>query len=217
MDLVIVPSRVIATGSACLALVGMLCGVRAAQADPQPKTYVVTTIGASAGGNAVAREVLSIKPAGSASRIALASADGSVLSMPVTFTSQGEIATNSQDGSVVCYNMAMGVIARVRHPDGPPPTVLLQFGGSVVQVPLVVRMTQTHGNLRTTALSGTSTGVYATSDTAVDAGILINASVQQVGDDLHAATFDEVHYAGAPARVVARSTCTLNERAEKRT
>jgi hypothetical protein len=214
---VIAPSRAIVTGSACLALVTAFYGVRAAQADPSPKTYVVMTIGASAGGNAVAREVLTLYPAGNSSRIALASADGSVLSMPVTYTSQGEIATDSQDGSVVCYNMAMDVVARVRHPSGRPPTVFLQFGGSVVQVPLVVRMTQTHGSLRTTALSGTSRGVYAANDTAVDAGIVISASVQQVGDELHAATFDEIHYLGVPARAVARSTCILNERSDTRT
>jgi hypothetical protein len=215
--LVIAPSRVIVTGSACVALVTTFYGARAAKADPSPKTYVVTSIGASAGGNAVAREVLTLNPAGNASRIALASADGSVLSMPVTYTSQGEIATDSQDSSVVCYNMALDVVARVRHPSGPPPTVSLQFGGSVVRVPLVVRMTQTHGSLRTTVLSGTSTGEYAGNLTAVDAGIVVSASVQEVGDELHAATFDEIHYLGVPARAVARSTCMLSERAEKRT
>lgn len=214
----ITTTRAIVTGCVCLTLVNIFCGVSAAQTDPSPKTYVVTTIGASADGNAIAREVLTLEPAGRASRIALASSDGSVLSMPVTFTSQGEIATNSQDAGVVCYNMAMDVVARVHRPDGPPPQVFLQFGGSVVQIPLVARMTQTQGSLRTMSLSGTSKGVYADANgTAVDAGVIINARVQQVGGDLNAATFDEVHYLGIPARAVARSTCTLEQSAQKRT
>jgi hypothetical protein len=209
MNGVDVISRNSILGSALAAGFGAVSSLAGAQASTPPKTFLVTSITASAAGNVVQHEVLSLQDAGGASRIAVASPDGSVLSLPVTFTSEGEIASSSRDSSVTCFNMAMGVLARIRQPGDELPAVLLRFGASVVQVPLAVRSTETRGGVRTTALAGTSTGIFTTGDTAVDAGIVVNASIESSGDALRGATFDEVHYAGRPAHAIARSSCVL--------
>ena len=197
-----------------LAAAGTLPGLAGAQTQTTAKTYVITTSAQSSTGTVVVHEALSLERAGTGSWLQLASADGSVLSLPVTFTSEGEIASNSQDGAVTCYNMAINVLARVRRPSGEPASVFVRFGNSVVQIPLDVRATQTRGKIRDIALDGRSAGVFSTGDAAVDAGILIGATVEEVAGVLHLATFDELHYAGTPAHVIARSTCVL-QRAER--
>jgi hypothetical protein len=52
-------------------------------------------------------------------------------------------------------------------------------------------------------------GVRPVIQTAVAAGIVVSATLEQRGGDLSNATFDEVHCAGAPPRLLARSTCLL--------
>ncbi len=184
-------------------------GSAGAQETPATTAYLVTTAGGSASGNVIAHEVLSLQRAGDASRVAVASADGTIVSLPVRFTPDGQIASRSQDAGVTCYNMAMGVVARAHAPSAAPATVLLRFANSVVQVPLDVRSTQTQGDVRTTALQGVSRGIFSTADTAVDAGIVVNAVVEQDGNDLRRASFDEIQYIGTPDNVVGRSTCVL--------
>jgi hypothetical protein len=180
-----------------------------AQETPATTAYLITVAGGSASGNVIAHEVMSIERAGDASRVAVASADGTIVSQPVRFTSDGQIASRSQDAGVTCYNMAMDVVAHAHAPTSAPATVFLRFANSVVAVPLDVRSTQTQGNVRTTALQGVSKGIFSTADTALDAGIVVNAVVAQTGNDLRSASFDEIQYIGTPDRVVGRSTCVL--------
>jgi hypothetical protein len=203
--------------SSCAAAAGVaLPATVAGQPSPPVVTYVVTTVGASGAGNVVARETLSLQRTGMTSRLRIASADGSVLSMPVRYAANGEIASNSQDSAVTCYNMAMDVAARTREPAASDPaSVFVRFGTSIVQVPLTVRATQFRGSHSDVALEGRSTGVLSAANSAVDAGIMIDAAIEQNGDDLSSATFDEVHYAGSPAQIISRSTCTLR-RTEQR-
>jgi hypothetical protein len=93
--------------------------------------------------------------------------------------------------------------------------VFVRFGTSVVQIPLVVRATQLHGSVRDVALEGRSSGLFRTTNATVDAGIVITAAIEEDRGDLRSAAFDEVHYAGSPAAVIARSTC-LPQRVEGR-
>jgi hypothetical protein len=174
-------------------------------------------LGASAAGNTAVDETLSIERGTSGSRLRLASNDGSVLSVPAVFTAQGEIASDSQDGAVTCYNMAVDAAAHSRRPDvAAPPTVFVRFGTSVVQVPLVIAGVQTRGATRTIELNGTSAGFYSGAGAPVDAGIIIAATVEEQDGALHAAVFDERHYLGTPANVVGRSTCVLRRAATPR-
>lgn len=183
----------------------------AAQTSPRVQTYVVTTLGGSAAGNVVARETLSLQ----GSRLQIANADGSVFSSPVVYTAKGEIASNSQDNAITCYNMAIGAAARTPDTSSDPASVFVRFGRSIVQIPLRVRATQVRGSVRDVALEGRSSGIFSTANAAVAAGIVINAGIETDGGDLRSASFDEVHFAGSPAAVVARSACTL-QRVEQR-
>jgi hypothetical protein len=177
-------------------------------------TFLVTTLGASGAGNTAVDETLSIDRGASGSRLRLAGNDGSVLSVPAVITTQGEIASDSQDGAVTCYNMAVDAAAHVRRADAAaPPSVFVRFGNSVVQIPLVVAGVQKRGTIRTTALNGTSAGFYSGAGAPVDAGIIIAATVEEEDGELHAAVFDERHYIGTPANVVGRSTCVLRRAA----
>jgi hypothetical protein len=202
------PSRVSIVGCAVLAGASAVCGPAAAETATPVATYVVTTIGGSAAGTAVSHEILSLQRAGTSSRLQIAQADGSVFSTPVAYTSNGEIASNSQDGAITCYNMAVAA-AGSGDSASPPPSVFVRFGASVVQIPLTVRAVQQHGSVRDIALDGRSNGLFRTANAAVDAGVVINAAIEEDGGDLRSATFDEVHYAGSPAAVVARSTCLV--------
>jgi hypothetical protein len=191
-----------------------LPGVAGAQTRTPAKTYLVTLVAGSAAGSVVTHEALTLAGTGAASQLRIASADGSVLSVPATFTSRGEIASDSQDGAITCYNMTMNVLARLRQPASGPASAFVRFGNSIVAVPLDVRATQTRGSVHDVALDGRSSGIFTVEGAAVDAGIRITAAIEQNGDDVRSATFDEVHYLGTPAQVVARSTCALR-RAEE--
>jgi hypothetical protein len=184
-----------------------------AGAQTSTRTYLVTTIAETAAGNVIANEVLSFEGTGDAARLAVTGADGRSVSAPVTFTAQGEIASNSQDAAITCYNMARDVLVRTRQPAGEPASVFVRFGDSVVHIPLLVRAAQTQGDARDIALSGVSTGTFSDGTASVDAGIVINADVAADADDLRAARFEEVHYAGSPQRPIARSLCTLGRAA----
>jgi hypothetical protein len=208
-----VSSRSCLLGSALVAGAGALPLVAGAQSQAIAKAYVVTLVAESAAGATLAHEGLAIQRAGNAARMQLASADGSVLSQPVTFTSQGEIASNSQDGAVTCYNMAMNALARqnepINVPDAAPAAVFVRFGASVVRIPLTPQAIQTQGRSSEIALGGRSSGTFSIGDTSVDAGIIINATVAADAGELRGATFEEIHYLGTPTHVITRSTCVL--------
>ena len=153
-------------------------------------------------------ELLSLVRTPTESRIAVAGTDGTVVSTPVTFTSEGQIDSNSQDAGVTCFNMAMDALAHVRTPAAPA-AVFLRFGTSVVRVPMTVLTVQTDGSARTTALRGVSAGTFTDGSAAAAAGIRIDATVQQQGGELRAAMFEEVHYIGSADNIVAHSTCLL--------
>jgi hypothetical protein len=176
------------------------------------QTYTITSTSQSASGRALVHEVLSLQPAGNRFRLRVSSADGSMFSLPVELTADGQIASESQDGSVTCYNMAMGVLAHQRDASetaNEPPSVFVRFFSSVVPIPLRVLATHTVGALRTIALRGMSAGVVHDSQTATDAGIVIDATVAAENGTLRDATFDETQYIGAPAQIIGRSTCVL--------
>jgi hypothetical protein len=191
-----------------------LPGNAGAQTTQAPRTYLVTIMGGWAAGNVVVHEVLSLERNGGESRIAVAGADGSIVSIPARFTPDGQIASNSNDAGVTCYNMAMEVVARAGTPSADPASVFLRFANSVVQVPLAVRAVQRTGSQRTTTLQGISRGVFGPAQTSVDAGIDVNATVEQDGDALRGASFDEVQYVGTREHVVGRSTCSLLQASE---
>lgn len=195
----------------CL-LAGLAATIPAAgDAQPQPAitTYVVTIAGATNAGGGVVHEALSLARGTAGSRLALAGPDGSVVSTPINFTARGEIASGSEDGAVTCYNMAIDALDAARRADADPARVFVRFGNSVVSIPLHVTATQTHGDVRTAALTGVSTGIFSGGDASVNAGIVIEATVTQGADGLDAATFDERQYLAAPDNVVGRSTCVL--------
>jgi hypothetical protein len=201
-----VPSRTCLTLAAGAAL---LPGLAGAQVTPPEKTYIVTTLAGSAGGNVAMREVISLARDGTGSRLRVVGGDASSPWIPVRLTAQGEIASDSQDGAITCYNMAMQVLAHTRQPDGEPASIFVRFGASVVDIPLTLRATQTQGEVRSISLDGRSSGLYSDGNAAVAAGIILDASVETDAGDVRAATFDERNYAGTPARVISRSTCIL--------
>ncbi len=205
--------RVTCAVAAGIAALPALAG---AQTTAPERTYVVTTIGASGAGAVVAHETLSLQHSGKRPRLQIAADDGSVLSLPAAYAANGELDSATQDSAVQCYNMAVDTAAQTRlSAPSEPASVFVRFGKSVVQIPLTVRATQVRGSLRDIALDGRSSGVYAAAGTAVAAGIVVTAAIEQDGDDLRSATFDEVHYAGTPPQIIARSSCVL-QRAEQR-
>ena len=194
----------------CAAVLGGQANPVSAQETGQ--TYTITSTSQSASGRALVHEVLSLQPAGNRFRLRVSSADGSMFSLPVELTAQGQIASDSQDGSVTCFNMAMGVLAHQRDAGetaDEPPSVFVRFFSSVVRIPLRVLATHTAGALRTIALRGMSAGVVHDRQTATAAGIVIDATVAAENGMLHDATFDEMQYVGAPAQIIGRSTCVL--------
>ncbi len=198
-----------AAGCALAALVAASPTYAQAQSREQAANYVVTTFGASDAGNAVVREGLSIVRTGKSVRLQLAGADGSVLSVPAQTTAQGMLAVQTQDGAVTCYNMAVDALNALRQPARNSASVSVRFGGSVVPISLRVSASQTRGRIHSTVLRGASAGLFSAGADAVNAGVLVDAAVQDDGGILSAAAFDEVHYLRAPSNVVARSTCVI--------
>lgn len=198
-------------GGALTAAAG--AGTAMAQTPPAA-SYVITSIGSTAAGNTAAHELLTLRRSGAQSRVALAEPDGTVVSLPVTFTADGAIASRSADGGITCYNMAMDVLARDTPSPAAPATVLLRFGASVVPVPLALRAVETQGMSRTVALAGTSSGTFDDGTTTAPAGAFVSAAVQTDGGGLRGAVFDEIRYVGSRENVVGRSTCML-QRAER--
>ncbi len=182
-----------------------------AAAQSAPTAFLVTEISESAAGRSVIHEALSLEHAASGLRLQLASADGSTFSQPITLNSHGEIASNSQDAAVTCYNMAKNALAsQDRSAGSNRAVVFVRFGNSVVTIPLALSATQTQGEARRMIFGGATDGMLTNGATAVKAGIVINAVVDATGDNLRGASFDEVHYLGSPAHVIAHSTCILS-------
>jgi hypothetical protein len=215
MDGVNAPASAVLFGCTLTALGGTNPLAADAQSRTAVASYIVTTAGATGAGGVVVREALSLARVANGGRLALAGPDGTVLSTPVAFSPRGEIASNAQDGAVTCYNMAVDALDAAQRTSADPARVFARFGKSVVGIPLHAVATQTRAGVRTTALTGVSTGVFSTDDGAVDAGIIIEATVTQDAQGLHAASFDERHYVTTPANVVERSTCVL-QRSQQR-
>ncbi len=186
--------------------------------DPAPnatltsRRFLVTTTSQSPQGDAVIHEALAFEREGNRYRLFLANADGTTFSSPVDFGPGGIIATNSQDGAVTCYNMAMNALAGDREPATNSAAVFVMFGNSVVRVPLVEKSAKTSGTARSIVLSGASKGELTDSTgTSVDAGILINATIDEQNGTLRSARFEEDHYVGSDSQVAGRSICTVRQ------
>lgn len=188
----------------------------AAQTQPAIRSFVVTNVTQTAAGNVVSHELLSLVRTSSQSRIAVEDTAGTVVSTPVSFTAEGQIDSTSQDAGVTCFNMAMDALAH-EHTPSSPASVFLRFGGSVVRVPLAVQTVAAHGSDRITALRGVSAGTFTDGETSAAAGIRIDATVEQQAGELRNATFDEIHYIGSTANIVARSTCLLRSAPQRAT
>jgi hypothetical protein len=191
-----------------VAIVALGAGTGPSTAQDALRTYTVTSISQTAQGKLVTREVLSLQADGQRSRLQVAAGDGSTFAQPVALTPQGQIDSSTQDHSVTCYNMAMGVLAHERTA-GDPPAVFVRFFSTVVNVPLHVQATHEQGGVRTISLDGAADGVLANGTNATAAGVAIGATVTERDGILAAATFDEFQHVGSAQNIIARSTCIL--------
>jgi hypothetical protein len=173
----------------------------------------VTSITQTSAGRSVQSEELALDRNGAHARVRVSSGDGSMFAIPVALTPGGEIASDSQDRSITCYNMAMGALDH-QHADAAPESVLVRYLSSIVPIVLHVQATHDQGPLHTIDLTGMTTGVVHDGESASDAGIIINAAVSAQNGTLNAATFDEVNYLGTPTNIVSRSTCILMRNAK---
>jgi hypothetical protein len=158
-------------------------------------SYLVIYEADDAASTSITRETLTIQTKQGRTYVVIANADGAAAGFPAALAADGEIEGEPGEPAIVCYNVAMSLVAQhERNPAGPL-SIVLSLGGRPAPVPLTVQ--------RQPASSSEIVATGQLGGAAVDTRIDLDAG------SLSEATVLELSFGGAPPRVLGRTLCTM--------
>jgi len=159
------------------------------------RTYSIVYETEDAASASVVRETLTIQSQSGRTYVVVANANGAAAGFPTVLAPDGESAAATSDPAIVCYDMAMSLVAQHERAPAGPLAVLFSFGGRPTEIPLRVKRTQ----LANAPLVAEGQVGGATVDTRIDLN----------DGDLSDAVLQELTFGGTPTRVVSRTICSL--------
>lgn len=173
------------------------------------RTYAVTSQTDTAGQTVTTREFFAIGSQAGKSFVRISNGV-STASFAADVAADGEIATDTADAGLICYNMATAVVAA--HDKDPKAAVPLyiRFLDKVVDIPLTVSAQDADGTSTLTFL-GQDSGQISNGQTAIPSGLLVRGKIEESHGAIATAVFDEATVAGSPAERVSGTSCSLTE------
>jgi hypothetical protein len=171
--------------------------------------FAVTSQSDTAGQTVTTRELLTIGSQAGKPFVRISNGVATA-SFAADVTSDGEIANDSADAGLICYNMATAVVAaHDKEPKAPVP-LYIRFLDKVVEIPLTVTAQDADG-VSTLAFQGQDTGQISDGKTAIPSGLLIRGKIEETHGVIATAVFDEATVAGSPPERVSGTSCSLTE------
>jgi hypothetical protein len=202
--------RRLAGGAGALAATALLAQLPALADDAGARAYAVTSQSDAAGQTITNRELLTI---GSQSGKPLVRVSNGIetASFVASFTSDGEIANDTADPGVICYNMATSLVAAYDKDPKAPVPLYFRFLDKVVAIPLHVQAENGEDGTSTLSFDGHDTGTISNGQTDIPSGLLVRGKIAETRGAIDSAVFDEATVAGSPAQRISGTNCSLTE------
>jgi hypothetical protein len=193
------------------ALVAALAAQSPASADDGgTRAYAVTSQSDAAGQTVTNRELLTI--ASQAGKPLVRVSNGiATASFVASFTSDGEIANDTADPGVICYNMATSLVAAYDKDPKAPVPLHFRFLDKVVAIPLHVKAEDGEDGTSTLSFEGHDSGTISNGQTDIPSGLLVRGKIAETRGAIDSAVFDEATVAGSPAQRISGTNCSLTE------
>ncbi len=200
--------RLPCAGAVVAAALALLPHDAAADSASGGLTYAVRSVATSSAGVSSVSELLVLQQNENRATVTVSDTSGAALTLPTQVMADGEIAANSGDPAVACYNNAMTLLASGdrSHASG---AVFVSFGSSVVRIAVPLREVQDTGGIQ--AFSGTGSVRFAIDGPAAQVPVRIEsaASLLAAGNQLEQATIETHTLIGNSAELTGRNVCTL--------
>jgi hypothetical protein len=196
--------------TSCAAVFAALLASAPAVADGDGShVFAVTSETDTAGQTVTTRELVAIGSQAGKPFVRISNGVATA-SFAADVTADGEIANDSADAGLICYNMATAVVAAHDKDPNVPVPLYIRFLDKVVAIPLTVKVQDADGT-STLTFHGQDTGQISNGKTAIASGLLIRGKIEETRGAIATAVFDEATVAGSPAERISGTSCSLTE------
>jgi len=182
-------------------------------ASENPRSYIATYEYDMNGKSARMSETLTVHNGDPAPSVTLANTSGAVLTQQTQFEEDGEIAGDSTDPSVLCYNMAASTLFSKLHTPNKPASVFVRVADASVGIPMEVTAAAaaSDGSRDFVAVGQQTIAIHdGNGDNAIPAQMIVQAKMRMVGNEIENVVFSEATAVGNASNIVNQQTCTLN-------
>ncbi len=195
------------TGCAACFATALLAPSPALSDGDGPRVFATLSQVDTAGQTVTTRELLAIGSQAGKPFVRISNGVATA-SFAADVSSDGEIANDSADPGLICYDMATAVVAAHRKDPAATVPLYVRFLDKIVAIPLTVNAQDTDG---TSVLSfeGRDSGEISNGQTALASGLLVRGKIVQTRGAIEMAAFDESSVAGSPAERIGGTSCSL--------
>lgn len=180
----------------------------AAQPPAQPVSFLVTSTIANADGRLEADELVSLASENGTTLVRLENRDGRTLSAAVRAAGDGTLEVRTSDPALICYNLALRVLADADAHDATP-SLGIAFQGDTVSVPLELGDASLADGTRRVAVRGATAVTLNDGQAGTAVSVVVTGVVRAQQGALIDAQLSETSLLAATGAAVARTTCTV--------
>ena len=173
-----------------------------------PVHYVVTSVVDSIDGRVMSEELLSFSKTDGTTLVGLQDRAGRFVVTPATIDRNGIVQIETLDPAIVCYNLAMTILADAAAPGVTSP-LSVTFGGGTVTVPLQLTSAPAPNGTQSVTARGTTEAVLNDGRAGTRLTFVAVATVTSKQRALVAARLDETSVLTTTGAAVARTTCIV--------
>jgi hypothetical protein len=195
---------------AALLIATAVGGTRPASAAESASSvhYVVTSVVDSVDGRLISEELLSFATRDGTTLVGLQDRAGRLVVTPATVDGNGIVQIETLDPAIVCYNVAMTILADAAAPSATSP-LSVTFGGGTVTVPLQLTSAPAPNGTQSVTARGTTEAVLNDGRAGTRLTFVAVGTVTSRQRALVAARFEETSVLTTTGAAVARTTCII--------
>ena len=193
-----------------LLIATVIAGSRPASAAQSARTvqYVVTSVVDGPDGRLISEELLSLSTRDGTTLVGVQDRAGRFVVMPATIDRNGLVQIETLDPAIVCYNVAMTILADAAAAGVSSP-LSVTFGGGTVTVPLQLTTAPAPNGTQSVTARGTTEALLDDGRAGTRLTLVAVGTVTSRQRALVAARLDETSVLATTGAAVARTTCIV--------
>jgi hypothetical protein len=170
--------------------------------------YIVTSVADSPDGRLASEELLSVYTTGGGVVVKVQNRAGDAVATAATFDRNGLLEIDTADPAVVCYNVAMKLLADAAAQNAMSP-VSVGFAGGIVTVPMQLTSAPQADGTQSVTARGSRETTLSDGRAGTRLTFVATGNVTAKRSSLLEARFDEASVLTTTGTAVARTTCTV--------